>query len=168
MFRCVLGLRVAQALRRHGPWRPVSTDDEIDDDRAVVRPYGGLHCRPELLFGAHSGAQRAIGIYQLDEVGNHHGVVAVVEVRERVPTVINQRLPLAHRPERRAVDDRFSIEVLHAHFSSLESANGFKGINNDDVFLCGISELYPTRRDSAGKRRPMRGRAGRSLVTFRI
>jgi len=77
-------------LGNHGPDHRIFADNEIYHHGSVIgfhrQPDGWLH----FFLCSHANSQSAIGVGELDEVGNHNGVMAGVEVREGMAAVIEE------------------------------------------------------------------------------
>ena len=89
----------------HRPDHGVAVDDEVDDDRDVVDLHGLLDGRVDVLRTLAPQADAAVGVGELDEVGDA-AADRGVQVGVGVALVVEQRLPLAHHAEAAVVDDR--------------------------------------------------------------
>src|SRR5689334_14632007 len=114
-----LDVVVGRAGRHHGPDHGVPVDDEVDHDRAVVDLHGPLDGLVHVGGLLAADALAAVGLGELDEVRDpgarqlrrdlHRvgpGGRGGVQVRVRVPLVVEQRLPLPDHAEAAVVDDR--------------------------------------------------------------
>src|SRR5262245_7756774 len=98
----VLDVIVAGAGRHHRPHHRVTVHPEVDDDRDVVDLHRLGDRGVDVLRALAGEPDTAVGVGQLDEVGDPLGV----QVGVGVPLVVEQRLPLPDHAQRLVVDDR--------------------------------------------------------------
>src|SRR5215207_5189798 len=100
---------VARAGVDHGPDHRVALDDEVHHDGTVGDRHGLLDRRVQVVLGLAAQADAAVRLGELEEVGDASRTDLLrpgVEVGVGVTAFVQQRLPLAHHPERGVVDDR--------------------------------------------------------------